>query len=262
LSAKNLRQIRERIGAKAALTPLSPAESAEYVDFRLQAKQGKARNIFARGALEILVNASGGIPRRLNVLSHNALLSAYSEGANKVTPSIAREVVKDYQGMFRNRDGGASESPTPVSARGNVPYASAALVVASLFLLALGAAFFWVENASGRVLTHLPATVNKSYVRVVPNASNGILPIAVAGATRPTMASNPVSSLSAGARLATLPAQIQLREGDTMEKVAIQYLGSADRLDQLIEANPQIQDYDFVYAGETIHLPAVQKAAK
>ncbi|MDB5108074.1 MAG: hypothetical protein JWM69_1015 [Candidatus Binatus sp.] len=47
-----------------------------------------------------------------------------------------------------------------------------------------------------------------------------------------------------------------------MEKVAIQYLGSADRLDQLIEANPQIQDYDFVYAGETIHLPAVQKAAK
>ena len=50
LESPGLRQLNERIGARAMLNPLRPQEIQEYIDFRLQARKGSARTIFAGGA--------------------------------------------------------------------------------------------------------------------------------------------------------------------------------------------------------------------
>lgn len=100
LAAPNLRQIRERISAKATLVALSPAESIEYVECRLAARNGKINRIFEHDALLRIVAASAGIPRRLNVLCRNALLVAYSEGAKKVESRMADEVIKDFESIY------------------------------------------------------------------------------------------------------------------------------------------------------------------
>ena len=99
LSAHHLRQLRERISTKVSLPALSTTESIAYIDYRLQAQNGSAR-IFEPNALKYLINAAAGIPRRLNVLCHNALLLAYSKNKSTVTLEVAREVVGDYQGIF------------------------------------------------------------------------------------------------------------------------------------------------------------------
>ena len=99
LSARHLRQLRERISTKVTLPALSANESIAYVNYRMHAQNGSAR-IFEADALKYLVEAAAGVPRRLNVLCHNALLLAYSKNQGTVTLDVAREVVGDYKDIF------------------------------------------------------------------------------------------------------------------------------------------------------------------
>ena len=49
---------------------------------------------------------------------------------------------------------------------------------------------------------------------------------------------------------------IQVRRGDTLQILAARYLGSEDRLKSLIDANPQLQNFNLIYPGQTVYLPA------
>jgi general secretion pathway protein A len=83
LCAPELRQVNERIGVRVLLNPLEAAEARAYVDYRLAAYGGSAEALFAHGALEHLLTRSAGIPRRINVYCHNALLRAYKAGESR-----------------------------------------------------------------------------------------------------------------------------------------------------------------------------------
>ena len=80
LSAPQLRQLNQRIGARALLPVLQGKEIYDYVEYRLRSRGGDIERLFTRGAIRELMRSSGGIPRRINVLCHNALMLAYSEG--------------------------------------------------------------------------------------------------------------------------------------------------------------------------------------
>jgi hypothetical protein len=114
LMVPHLRQFNERIGARTLLVPLDANETIEYIDYRLRAKNGSAVKIFKRNALKYLVNASAGIPRRVNVLCHNSMLLAYAAGASQVTLKMAREAVTDYQDLFSAAiKASSTENPRP-----------------------------------------------------------------------------------------------------------------------------------------------------
>jgi type II secretory pathway predicted ATPase ExeA/LysM repeat protein len=55
--------------------------------------------------------------------------------------------------------------------------------------------------------------------------------------------------------LASHRGQISVRYGDTLEKIAIRYLGSKDGLTALLQANPQVKDINQLSVGEVIYLP-------
>jgi type II secretory pathway predicted ATPase ExeA len=146
LMAPNLRQFNERIGARTLLVPLDLNETLEYIDYRLRSKGGTAARIFNHKALKYIVAASAGIPRRVNVLCHNAMLLAYAAGARQVTLKMAKEAVADYQDLFNAAIRASSnEHPTPRDGsrllwNSGVTAAAAALVggVALVALLAFG----------------------------------------------------------------------------------------------------------------------------
>jgi len=100
LMAPNLRQFNERIGARTLLAPLDQNETTEYIDYRLRSRGGTAAKIFNRKALNYIVGASAGIPRRVNVLCHNAMLLAYAAGVKQVSLKMAKEAVAEYQDLF------------------------------------------------------------------------------------------------------------------------------------------------------------------
>lgn len=116
LMAPTLRQFNERVGARTLLAPLDAGETLEYIDYRLRSKGGSAVKIFNRKALNYLVAASAGIPRRVNVLCHNAMLLAYAAGAKQVTLKMAKEAVAEYQDLFTAAiKASSNENPTPRS---------------------------------------------------------------------------------------------------------------------------------------------------
>ena len=149
LGGARMRSLNERIGARALLRPLTPAEAREYVDCRLRAKGGAARKIFAPEAFKYLLAHSRGIPRRINVLCHNAMLLGYAAGSKKVTLAMARNAVGDYEDLLGNKQTGAAASEPapavePVIARPRRRFAvQPALWAARAALAALGALYLW-----------------------------------------------------------------------------------------------------------------------
>ena len=75
LDRHELRQLKQRIAIRATLTPLSADESLAYIRYRLEKAGAESTNIFTRGALRRIVRHAGGIPRLLNILCDNALIT-------------------------------------------------------------------------------------------------------------------------------------------------------------------------------------------
>ena len=84
LQAAHLRQVRDRVSHRFNLRPLTPAEVAEYLDFRLQRAGRNRGQLFTPEAQLLLAQASGGRTRRVNMLADKSLLAAYAEGADVV----------------------------------------------------------------------------------------------------------------------------------------------------------------------------------
>ena len=98
LDRYELRQIRQRIALRATIRPLSQKESYQYIRHRLNKAGGEGKTIFANGALKRIIRESKGIPRRLNILCDNALVTALGYQKNPVTDRIAKEVIHDLAG--------------------------------------------------------------------------------------------------------------------------------------------------------------------
>lgn len=86
--------LRQRIGMRYHLGPLSLADTIAYIEHRIRVAGG-SRNPFSREAMEEIHACSGGIPRLINTLATTALLDAFGDDAEIVEPprviSAARE---------------------------------------------------------------------------------------------------------------------------------------------------------------------------
>ncbi len=94
LNSPELRQLKQRVMLRHHLRALSLKECCEYVSNRLKVA-GAEHQIFAANALESIHTYSGGIPRIVNVLCDNALLTGYALGRKEIDPGIIREVAED-----------------------------------------------------------------------------------------------------------------------------------------------------------------------
>ena len=97
LDKPELRQLRQRIGVRWQLAPLSSEEATEYVLHRLQVAAGHKGKVFSAGALRELRRRSRGVPRLVNLLADRALLAGYAEGSQQVERAhvgrAAREIL-------------------------------------------------------------------------------------------------------------------------------------------------------------------------
>ena len=95
LSLQQLRQLKQRIVVRAVISPLTPVESEEYIRHRL-ARAGCTRRIpFTKTALKEIVRHARGIPRIINILCDNALLTTFGYRKEKADGNIVKEVIID-----------------------------------------------------------------------------------------------------------------------------------------------------------------------
>jgi len=88
--------LRQRIGMRYSLGPLSPAETEEYIAHRI-AVAGGSRNPFTAEATREVFLWTGGVPRLINTVANTALLDAFGEDAESIDAARVAEAARDHR---------------------------------------------------------------------------------------------------------------------------------------------------------------------
>ncbi|MFQ5668497.1 MAG: ExeA family protein [Candidatus Binatia bacterium] len=91
---RRLRQLRQRVALRFDLAPLQFQETIQYVRARL-AVAGVRRDIFKPDAYVSLQRFSGGLPRGINILCDNALLSGYARDEQHIGRKLISRAAHD-----------------------------------------------------------------------------------------------------------------------------------------------------------------------
>jgi general secretion pathway protein A len=96
LLAPQLHQFAQRISSDFHLQPLSESEVANYIAFRLEAA-GATRIMFTLEAAAKIAEASGGVPRMINILCDTALVYGFANGEQTISSDLVSDVIADKQ---------------------------------------------------------------------------------------------------------------------------------------------------------------------
>jgi general secretion pathway protein A len=97
LEAPNLRQLKQRIVLRCNLTPFTAQDTAQYINTRLEKAGMPGQTVFTPEIMtEIHVRAQG-IPRLINALCDNVLLTCFAMESKIATVDMLDEVSKDMR---------------------------------------------------------------------------------------------------------------------------------------------------------------------
>jgi len=81
---------------RCQIAPLDLRDTAAYIAHRIVAAGGSAAGLFTREAVTMIHQHSAGIPRTINVMCDNTLLSAFALGQRRVDRELVDEVAHDF----------------------------------------------------------------------------------------------------------------------------------------------------------------------
>jgi hypothetical protein len=96
LNQTGLRQLKQRVALRCDIPPLTVAEAAGYIAYRIRTAGGDAARLFTREAVTLIHELSRGIPRTVSVICDNALLSGFAAGKQPVSRDLVAEVARDF----------------------------------------------------------------------------------------------------------------------------------------------------------------------
>ena len=103
LNQPGLRQLKQRVALRCKMHQLPTVDEVErYVTERLLIAGSDQPNIFTPGAIDFIFQCSEGIPRQINNICDNALLTAYAAGDSVVSRQVIEEVADNLDLLPRN----------------------------------------------------------------------------------------------------------------------------------------------------------------
>jgi type II secretory pathway predicted ATPase ExeA/septal ring-binding cell division protein DamX len=164
LAKTELRQLRDRITHSFRMRPLSAAEAAKYISFRMRAAGYRGPDVFLPGATALIARASHGLTRRINILADKSLLSAYTENGHAVSERQVRAAIADSE----------FAATTPRQLPRAAVIAAAALIAG----VAIGALVPWsTDSGSKPSASREPVAASKP-----PAAQQPVAPVVIAAA--------------------------------------------------------------------------------
>ncbi len=258
LAQKELRQLNQRVVSRFHLSPLDKNDLSNYINHRLH-RAGAKRAIFEPACISVLFRLTGGVPRLINLVCHQALVAAYASGQKTVSAKLVRQAAAEI----------LSEKKTTGKTR-------VGLIVAVLFIVgavALAAAYKSTDLFSS--LEVAPEQAVAPDQAVAPEESAADVPVQVAEVKvadievpaitdsptaevvkdQPAAAANPLSALLAiweidtaevysEEELSSVANQQQLR----MEKISAVSLGFIEKVNRpgivwLLDENGYLKTY-------------------
>jgi general secretion pathway protein A len=291
LERPELRQVRQRIAMVVTLAPLNGEESRSYIQFRLEKAGMRDRSLFTDGALKYIVRLAGGVPRKINILCHQALKMGHGQPQQPVTKKIVKEMAEDlgYSDRTKWKPWG-------------LPSATGALVLVGF--LFLGAHYRSLGQKAETLLTSLSGPSSAGPVAVGRVSEEGVSeavtlvpssrPAVAKGRPGPTLETpNPlppfleneivqsdartgsktrssekirwpdeerpqeIPQRSVSRNRASLPLTRVVREGDNFFRLVLDIYGTSNRVlwDHVRQHNPGIKEINRIRVGDKIVFP-------
>ena len=263
LDLPNLRQLKQRITLQSEIGPLKDEEIACYINSRLQSAGYEGKELFHREAIQKIAHYSKGIPRLINVICDNALLTTFAASQRTVSGSVVREVAKDLNINSHAAEPKKTLTTSPVSVAPDTIIKVATerslpqrltntMLGTSLVMLGFALAFVVTDPPSflRRTVRPLEVTNENSHKMTLPIANqNTILKITNAGTEITAHKDSEINF--------KWKKPIIIRYGSTIYDIALNTYGANAILgmDLIKEFNPEIKDLNWVTAGQQLVVP-------
>jgi general secretion pathway protein A len=259
LDLNELRQLKQRIAVRTTIAPLTTKESSDYISYRLAMAGNKDEVIFTPGALKRILRHARGIPRVLNILCDNALITAFGYQKKKVNRAIAGEIIRDFAGkkVLLNRVWWIS-------------IAALLLIAFSLGLVRLSAPPV-VNRTAEKSPENLPVQAVKNKIEL-PKKVTVTPPPVVTHTIEKSPENFPVQAIKNKIKLpkkvtvsppppakGTFPVTKVVKSGDTLLKMVEDVYGYRNqKLVELVQQhNNKIKNTDKILVGDKIKFPVI-----
>ncbi len=262
LKTEALRQINQRIAMRSTILPLTRKESAAYIKHRLARAQQGGGAVFTEDAINKISVRAGGIPRTINILCDNALVTAYGYQKKPVSAKIVGEIIRDFD---------RRKLTSPLKWK-YAPAFAAALIAAVFWMYGRDAdRMAFVNYTPGPPVLLKPAEVaapeaaRAGYIRQPIQAPAKASMIDGAGADPAKAGPEPVLQKSSDAafRKASQKADYvrTIKKGDTLSSLIREQYGYVDdRMITLVrDSNPWIKNSNMIFTGFDLVLPYIDK---
>jgi len=264
--------LHERIEVRLEIEPLTDDESKRYIEHRLRLSGGKTSELFTEEAVNLLSHQAQGIPRVLNILCDNSLLTAYGLSKQKVDVDVVQEAIRALEGMHRKKVLPFLHSLQTV---GNQPFLWKVLL-AGFLLLCLAGFLVWLNRGSGQ-----PTLGTSQRGLIQKSASEASRPTATqkteqkSEGTRtppaaPVETGTPqTGTFSAPSLLATssmgtrgkveFEEIVTVKAGENISELCRRYYGltNATLMDIVLDFNPGLENPRLIRVNQKIRLPRI-----
>lgn len=104
LALPELRQLKQRVTFSYTLQLMDADQVYQYVKHRMNVAGYRGGDLFDQKCCSLLFKASKGTPRIVNVLCHKALMLAYGEGLQKITPQHVKLSIQDTEAASQTKN--------------------------------------------------------------------------------------------------------------------------------------------------------------
>src|SRR5687768_2470343 len=94
LNVPELRQLKQRVGMRCHIGPLSPEETRLYIRHRLRIGGASDAGIFTDSAIQKITEYSHGTPRVINIVCDHCLLSGYADSKRRIDAPMVKEAIE------------------------------------------------------------------------------------------------------------------------------------------------------------------------
>jgi type II secretory pathway predicted ATPase ExeA len=288
LAQPQLRQVKQRVALHCRLDRLKDREVGAFINYRLRMASYEGEDLFTADAIRDIASYSKGIPRLINIICDNALLIGYAMSAKKISGDVIREVAGDLQlddTARRVVDGEPVRTETVTSMGGKNSHDEEPVVrrqrhakslwvgsfaAATLLLFFIGGMAFYGAGFDAR-LSNLFSQLRRVKIQDTTWQEPSISIVGSESGKSTSEEAGETALLSArqaeAAAFSNNPDELRNRyvvvqSGNTVSRIASQVYGT-DRMllgmDLLKEFNPDIEDLNWVVAGQQLSLPPLTR---
>ena len=251
LASPEFVQLRQRISIFGCLKPFSPVETALYIEHRLQVAGSRMGTpLFTDGALALIAENSGGVPRNINNLCFNALSLGCALHRRIIDREIISEVIADLDlevlqarnSLARRQEEDGEQAVPAFASVMSTPSMLATwvpkFIAVCAILIVLGAALFQGHRwMTAKTVVH----------------ANRMLPPAISTPAPSSNAQQPQRAVQANT--------VQVKAGQSLYQICIKNFGcyNSERVQQIQKLNPWLRNLDHIESGQRIRIPAAEQ---